>query len=1104
MEIRVSELSQGTVSLLLQSKTVHELLDNLIKSFEWLALAEIYKKGEYGWARVASSKNYDFKCIDNDLFENFLNNQSLHRIELASSLSIQKIDDNSPCFYMVSEIVTFDKSNVSLVLAGEKNVKQSFFESFIAQLNPILSNLHMLHNYAKHNEELALNYKRQTEALERSLNFFDSAGDAIFIHDLDGKFIDFNQQAIISLGYSRSELLTKKVKDIDLSVNHGLPLVKMLKDDIKPGQPKTIQSTHIRKDGSQFPVEVTVSSHSSNNFLAVARDISKRMQIRKTLEDTQVFLKNIIDLSDNILYVQDLEKDKIISGANKVNQYLGYPEGTIKKLDDFFPLFRDEEQQYIFEKYKQAIDSKNEEVIVYECQCKCFDGKWIWVKTSITIGERDDSGKASKLFISSADITQYKELEKSLIDNQQKYISLVENAFDAILVIDKTKMISFASAPVYKLFNYQVGDGKGLEIKSFVHHRDHVKLTKAWAFIISNPNTPYEIEAIRVKVKGEGYKWTKVTLNNLFQDPHVEGVVINISDISKEVQAKKETKKRESYYQSLVENSYDGIALFDKSSNILFISDSTKKLLGYEVTDIIEGSVIDFVHAEDIEEIHELVTNFFSQPFTSIDLPEYRLKGKDGSDIWVQNTLTNLIDDPNIGGVISNFKDITNKKQSEQNLFKLSNFDTHTGLPNRKFLLEELERHIINAQKTRSQLGLVIIDIDSLSEINTAHGHTVGDDVIIKIAEVIKGVVSPTEFVAKIGDDEFAIIFDKQSTYTVSRTTQAILESFSQLVDIGGSKIKVSLSAGVSTYPKDATSEIDMISCAETALKSAKKNLEPFAFYKNYDSEYTKYRLGLEKDLIEALNSDQLRMVYQPVIESKNGKIYCLEALVRWQHPIQGNIEPGLFVKIAEKSNLIAQLSQWVISSVIKQIALWNKSGLNPLIAINLSPLDIRRKNLNQYISKCLQDNKVSPSSILFEITESKELRDLKFAIAQMQDIYQSGIEFTLDDFGTGFSSISHLLNLPITGAKVDQSFVARVMDERGEEAKDFLYGVINLIKGSGLKTVVEGIETREQLEVISNIDGLFLQGYLISKPLEVERATEILISGIINIDQAG
>ncbi|NVJ65965.1 MAG: EAL domain-containing protein [Gammaproteobacteria bacterium] len=1097
-------ISGELIAQLLTSTSVHDALDALLAHHPFLSSAEIYKKNDLSWSLVASAKNYEFDCPAVEQFEKFISQQSVHRLEFTSDVArVFSKQRGKQFFYMAFQSDEAKDKHFALILCGEaeEEITQEL-EQALTHLYPVFINLYQLRAAENSLLEAGKQAKAQAQALALNRSLLDNVGDAVFYHDEKGRFLDVNLQAIVSLGYSKAELLRKRVKDVDIGVNEGLPLAKILREKVKPGQPSTLQSWHLRKDGSRFPVEVTISSHDSGNFLAVVRDISKRTQIREELQKTKEFLESVIGLSESLIYVYDYKKDQFIQGASKLEKALGYPPGTINTLKDLLSYCHKDDLKTIHESLEQVFNPERKDPIEFDDRVLDASGKWRWVKNYFRVFDRAETGLPRMVICTATDVTQYKELEEKLIRSQNKYKALVENSFDAIAVFDKNNQISYASGAAYRMLDYKVGDAKEMYFDDFVAPEDRKLIVNAWHEILDNPAKPTTIEELRVLKKDGEAIWAKATLNNLLEDEFVQGIVANFSDLSSEKAALSEIQKKEHYYKSLVEKSFDGVVLYDASGKIMFASDNSIKLLGYNSYEDAPKQAMEYVFHEDYEIPQKAWSKLVLRPFESVDLQEYRLVKSDGSIMWIQNTLTNLLEDPNVAGIVSNFRDITAKKSTEQSLHKVSNYDLVSGLPNRNFLLEQLSQQVKKSSRGKTQFSLIILDINALNAINTAHGHTIGDAVLMKVAEKIKNTVSAEDFVAKTGDDEFAVILSDKTTYEVSRKCQEIIEQFKDLISVKNKKVKVALTAGISTYPKDALNAKNMITHSEVALKRAKSEVETFAFYKNHDSEITRYRLDLEKDLLEAISNDQLSMVYQPIVDARNGEVKYLESLLRWEHPEKGSIPPNLFVKIAEESNLISRLSEWVLDAVTKQIASWQQQGLSIQVTVNLSPKDIRRKNIAGIIIDVLDKYEVKPSSLAVEITESEELLDLKFVNSQMTELNQLGVGIILDDFGTGFSSVSHLLNLPITAAKVDKSFIHRSDTTNPQEINNFLKGVINLIQGSGVVTIIEGIETTEQFGYVKDLNEVYCQGYLFSKPKSSELITQLLKVKKLAVDE--
>ncbi|AOE50202.1 bifunctional diguanylate cyclase/phosphodiesterase [Kangiella sediminilitoris] len=573
----------------------------------------------------------------------------------------------------------------------------------------------------------------------------------------------------------------------------------------------------------------------------------------------------------------------------------------------------------------------------------------------------------------------------------------------------------------------------------------------------------------------------------------------SIRDITEEDRLEQELEQRENYYRALVENAFDGIALYDVEGNIMFSSSSALKLLGYEVNDVKGLKAIDFVHADDIEMATKAWKWVLNHPGKVYRIPEYRILKKSGEAVWVENTFINLLHDSNVKGIISNFRDISYKKISEQSLYKISNYDSLTELPNRFFLKQQLQRYISQAHSYRHKVTLIYFDVIQLNVINSALGPWMGDKVLQYVVTTLGRHTEEFDFIARAGDDEFVIVLNQKDAFEAGKVVEKILSEFDTLVTIGGSEVKVSLRAGVVRFPDDGSEAEELLNKAEITARRVKDMPEQFSFYQPEVTELAKDKLMLEKEIVNAINQDQLMLYYQPKVCLKTGEIDSLEALLRWEHPVKGFISPQLIISIAEESSLIYRLTNWVITQAIEQISLWAFEGMEIKVSVNLSVKDLLREELKDNIADTLKQFNVSPSLLDVEVTESAALADMERSVSILQELKSMGVTISLDDFGTGYSSISHLTSLPVDQVKIDQSFIQQVNPSKQEGTqgnRQIIKNIIRLARSFKLTSIVEGVETQEQLDILKDFSCDLAQGYLFSHPVPAADVPALVSSG--------
>ncbi|WP_368658735.1 EAL domain-containing protein [Metabacillus halosaccharovorans] len=434
---------------------------------------------------------------------------------------------------------------------------------------------------------------------------------------------------------------------------------------------------------------------------------------------------------------------------------------------------------------------------------------------------------------------------------------------------------------------------------------------------------------------------------------------------------------------------------------------------------------------------------------------------------------------PSAEGLSVFFRDITEQKQQYQKMDYLANYDVLTDLPNRYFFNNYLNDMLQKREKT---IAVVFISMNKIVKVNNTFGHESGDQLLKQTAERLKRIIEPIGFIARYSGDEFLVALEYQDQEEISSIIEKIIISVSSPFLINGFELKTSLSIGISQSPKDGDSVELLMKYAAFAMNRAKKlRGNNFKFYSCNQSEGSIDPLELEMELDKAIDLDQLFLLYQPKINLNTGKIAGVEALIRWEHPKWGLISPGTFIPIAEETGLIIPIGEWALNVACKQNKIWQDQGLKTVVSVNLSAIQFSQPNLIDTIEAVLQKTGLEPQFLEVEITESMTA-DIESTIQMLQHLKKIGIRISIDDFGTGFSSLSYLKYFPVDILKIDKSFVRKLHNNPNDET--IIKAIISMAHNLNLKVVAEGIETKEQLVFLQHHLCDEGQGFFLSKPL--------------------
>jgi diguanylate cyclase (GGDEF)-like protein len=424
-------------------------------------------------------------------------------------------------------------------------------------------------------------------------------------------------------------------------------------------------------------------------------------------------------------------------------------------------------------------------------------------------------------------------------------------------------------------------------------------------------------------------------------------------------------------------------------------------------------------------------------------------------------------------------------REHRERLYHLVHHDALTNLPNRMLLQDRLSRMMTKAMRHKNYVAVLFLDLDRFKKINETLGHDVGDKLLLEVGKRLESCVRRSDTVARLGGDEFAVLLDDlQDVKFVAVVARKILQALSKPILIQDYELYATSSIGISLFPDDSENVDDLLRCADTALYRAKDAGKNNYQYYTTDMNTRAFEfLLLESGLRKALENNELVVFYQPLIDLKDDKLIGMEALIRWQHPEKGMISPGDFIPLAEETGLIEPIGEWVLRAACAQNKEWQDAGYPPVkVSVNMSARQFNKRNFAEQITSILDETGLSPEYLGLEITESVIMQDVKSTISKLKELHDLGISISIDDFGTGYSSLSYLKLFPIDNLKIDRSFVFSISTDSTDAA--IAASVIALAHSMNLKVVAEGVETKEQLEVLREQGCDYVQGFLFSRPL--------------------
>jgi diguanylate cyclase (GGDEF)-like protein/PAS domain S-box-containing protein len=559
-----------------------------------------------------------------------------------------------------------------------------------------------------------------------------------------------------------------------------------------------------------------------------------------------------------------------------------------------------------------------------------------------------------------------------------------------------------------------------------------------------------------------------------------------------EAEAKSSSEQR---FRALVQRATDMITVIDADGCVRYDSPAVERILGWtpEVRFGLRAEA--FVHPDDRAAAEMAWSDVMADPLRPQTI-EIRLLDSKGSWHWAESTLTNLLDDPRVEGIVTNHRVVDERKALQDELHHRAFHDSLTGLANRGLLRGRVEGTIGGAGAPLGRpTSVLFIDMDDFKTVNDGLGHDAGDRLLVEVSRRLVRCVGPSDLVARLGGDEFAVLVDEPDdrVCAAGAVAQRIIDELQDPFDVVGHMTHVSASIGIATYTAGSTDADSVLMQADIAMYHAKANgKNQFVFFTDEMHQGVLQRLAVESWLRDGLAGNQIRVHYQPIVTLAEQKVEAVEALVRWQHPTLGLLTPGDFIDIAEETGLVVPLGKIVLRDACRQIRRWREDYDEDLmVSVNLSAAQLRDPDVVGGVRVALAEAGVPAAALMIEVTEGALIGDVDGATRVLQSLSALGVTIAIDDFGTGYSSLSHLQQFPVDVIKVDKSFVDGLCG--GDDEATLVRSVLAIGSEFGLQVVAEGIESPEQDAELRRLGCDYGQGFLYATAVPALCVDELL-----------
>ncbi|MES9947410.1 MAG: EAL domain-containing protein [Candidatus Thiodiazotropha sp.] len=572
------------------------------------------------------------------------------------------------------------------------------------------------------------------------------------------------------------------------------------------------------------------------------------------------------------------------------------------------------------------------------------------------------------------------------------------------------------------------------------------------------------------------------------------------SKLSKEISVRRLTesalRKSEERFELAMRGANDGVYDWNLQSNEIYYSPRWKRMLGYEDHELPNefSTWESLIDEKDRDRSWEMLNDYINGRRDNFHI-EFRMQHKDGH--WVDIlSRAFLVRDAQGNAVrtVGTHVDISEKKRQEAHILRQAHYDGLTGLPNRFLAMDRLAQLLKEASRDISKVAVLFLDLDGFKRVNDTLGHQTGDRLLVQAAERLQSVVRKGDSVCRLGGDEFVVLLRNLGELTDARTVaSSLISQFRHPFSLDERELVVTTSIGIAVYPSDGITPTELLRNADTAMYHSKEQgRNTFNFFTNEMNLNVSRMLEVEEQLHGAQERHEFSVLYQPVVELQSNRVVAAEALLRWNNPVLGIVSPDEFIPIAEQTGVILGIGRYVLQQAVENALRWREMLDHEFkIAINISPRQFRDTTLDDYIKELLECNGLKANALMLEVTEGVLMSGQQDIEHAMSRLHNDGIGLAMDDFGTGYSSLNYLRKYPFDVLKVDRSFINDLTVDPAD--CELVSASILMAHGLGLEVVAEGVETEDQLQQLRDMQCEYAQGYLFSRPINVDAFTDLL-----------
>jgi diguanylate cyclase (GGDEF)-like protein/PAS domain S-box-containing protein len=808
------------------------------------------------------------------------------------------------------------------------------------------------------------------------------------------------------------------------------------------------------------------------------------------------WLRSVVENSSEIVTIVD--PDGTLRYANPAwERVLGYdPEeaiGTMNVLDHVHP----EDIAHVLEETEKALAEGGIITNEAEYRFRRKDGSWSWMESVSTYLLDDPT--VGGVVVASRDITERRRVEAALRESEQRFRrSFRDSAIGMALVATDGRWLQ-VNRSLCEMVGYPQEELLEKTFQDITHPDDLEKDLDHLRRLLAGEIRTYQMEKRYFHREGH-VVWILLSVS-LVHDEESEPLyfVSQIQDVSERKRAVEKIREAEERYRTLVERipvvTY--MQQPGEPSRTTYISPQYESILGYSVEEVLSYPEhwVKILHPDDRERVlaEDERTNRSEEPFVM----EYRKIAKNGSVVWIRDEATIVRDEEGRSYYWLGIQtDVTERKRMEERLEHRAFHDPLTGLANRQLFVDRLGQALRRTRRRKKgRVALLFLDLNGFKVVNDSLGHEVGDLLLVAVVDRLKGCLRSEDTLARFGGDEFVVLVeDVEAADEAARVAERIIDELRHRFVLDGRELYARASIGIAIGEDRTKDPNDLLRDADTAMYRAKDEGWGYAVFDPVMYERAIDRLEVENDLGRAVEQEEFVVHYQPIVILQTGEVSAVEALVRWDHPERGLLDPDEFVPMAEESGLVIPMGEQVLREACLRAKEWQEAHPRtpPLVmSVNLSARQLSRPDLAETVERVLGETGLEGSCLTLDVTETVYVKALAGNTATLDRLRGLGARISIDDFGIGYSSLAYLKRLPADAIKIDKSFVRGL----GEDVEDtaIVRMIVELAHTLGMEVIAEGVETEEQVELLREMGCDFAQGYHLARPLPSEEVEQLL-----------